>query len=216
MRPRAAPSAHDGPQGPVGVVLAGGRSSRMGRDKATLVVGGRTLAARAARALAGVCCEVVIADGGRRLVPGFRSVPDGPGEGPAAGILGAAREHPGRALLVLACDVPGVPPELLAALAGRARSAAGGQGSDAAGGTAADVVLPRTARGPEPLVARYGPRALAALAEQAAAGEHAVRRLLARPDLVVEYLEGEALARFGDPETLLVNVNTEADLERLP
>ncbi|HET9225447.1 MAG TPA: NTP transferase domain-containing protein, partial [Thermoanaerobaculia bacterium] len=71
----------------IGVVLAGGASSRMGRDKALLEIEGETLVSSAARRLGEVCEEVIVADRGRGLLPG--SVPDGPGQGPAAGILGA-------------------------------------------------------------------------------------------------------------------------------
>src|SRR5262245_2895316 len=125
----------------VGVVLAGGSSQRMGRDKALLTVGGASLPARTAERLAAVCAEVAVADRGRRLVPDFPSLSDGPGRGPAAGILGAAAAYPGRPLLVLACDLPGVPAALLAELA---RSAA------------CDLAIPRWRRGVEPLCAFYG------------------------------------------------------------
>lgn len=192
------------------MVLAGGRSRRMGRDKASLEVAGETLAARAARVLASICPEVLVAAGGRDLVPILPAVEDGPGRGPAAGILGAVAARPGRALLVLACDVPRVPEALLARLAEAVEPAADG---DPAG--APDAVVPRTALGPEPLVAAYGPRALAALAAQVADGEHAVRALLARDDLRVEYVEGPELERFGDPATTLANVNTPTDYRRL-
>jgi len=188
----------------VGVVLAGGSSSRMGQDKATLVVGGQTLAERAAATLARVCPEVVVADRGRGVVPGLRSVDDGPGQGPAAGLLGAARALPGRALLALACDLPAVPEALLAALAG-------GEAEWAA----ADLVIPRTRRGLEPLVARYGPRALAALEEQVAAGDYAPRHLLRRRELAGVVVEEHELARFGDPARFLANVNAPEDLARL-
>lgn len=193
-------------EGLVGVVLAGGRSSRMGRDKATLEVAGRTLAARAYERLGLACGEVMVADGGRGVVPEARSVADGPGRGPAAGLLGAARAVPGRALLALACDVPAVPGALLAALAGS---------PERPGWAEADVLVPRGPRGPEPLVGRYGPRALAALAEQVAAGDYSVRSLFGRGELRVAFVEGEELARFGDPERFLANVNTPEELARL-
>lgn len=186
---------------PVGVVLAGGRSSRMGRDKATLVVGGRTLARRAADLLGRVCPDVVVADRGRGVVPEVRSVADGPGAGPAAGLLGAARAAPGRALLALACDLPGVPAGLLGELVALARR------------TGAHLALPRSPRGPEPLAAVYGPEALAALDERVAAGELTLVGLLERRDLRVALLEGEALERFGDLAEVFRNVNTPEDLD---
>jgi molybdopterin-guanine dinucleotide biosynthesis protein A len=214
--------------GIVGIVLAGGASSRMGSDKAVLTVRGETLAARAARLLLGVCAQVALADGGRGLLPGLPSLPDGAGRGPAAGILGAAREWPGRALLILACDLPGVPASLLAALAGAHGSGglhdsgtahASGGAHDSSGAldppvAAADWVVPRWERGPEPLCALYGPAALAALAAAVARGIVAPHRLSETPDLAIEYLEGERLRCFGPPADLFLNLNTPADLAR--
>ena len=183
---------------PVGVVLAGGASRRMGRDKAvlTLAPGGETLAAGAARRLAAVCAEVVVADRGRGTVPGLLSLADGPGHGPAAGLLGAARVRPGRPLLVLACDLPAVPIALLAHL------------RDAA----ADWVVPRWPGGLEPLCALWGPRALAALAERVARGLYALHPLAGDDRLAVRFLDGEALAAFGRPEEIFWNVNAPEDL----
>ncbi|HEX6898457.1 MAG TPA: NTP transferase domain-containing protein [Thermoanaerobaculia bacterium] len=184
---------------PVGVVLAGGESRRMGRDKANLTTGGETLPALAARRLARVCAEVAVADGGRGLLPGLPSLPDGPARGPAAGILGAAAAYPGRPLLVLACDLPRVPAELLAELAR---------------GTGIDWAVPRWGGRVEPLCALYGPAALAALASRAGRGLLGPHGLAEEPGLAVRWLEGEELARFGDPAEVFLNLNTPADLER--
>ena len=182
---------------PVGAVLAGGASRRMGRDKALL--GGAGLPAAAARRLAAVCAEVAVADRGRGLLPGLPSLPDGPGRGPAAGILGAAAAYPGRPLLVLACDLPGVPAALLAELA-RSHEY--------------DFAIPRWRRGVEPLCAFYGPAALAVLSENVKRGLHAPHRLAADGRLAVRFLEGDLLARFGTPEEVFLNLNTPEDLER--
>jgi molybdopterin-guanine dinucleotide biosynthesis protein A len=187
------------PAAPVGLVLAGGDSRRMGRDKARLTLDGASLPASAAQRLAVVCSEVAVADRGRGTLPGFSSLPDGPGRGPAAGILGAAAVYPGRPLLVLACDLPGVPAALLAELA---RS------------IGFDWAVPRWSGGIEPLCALYGSTALAVLAERVAAGLHAPHRLAEDLRLAVRYLEGEALSRFGAPEEIFLNLNTPEDLER--
>jgi len=183
--------------GPAGVVLAGGRSRRMGRDKARLRLGGETLVEGAVRRLAAVCPQVVIADGGRGLLAAYASVDDGPGRGPAAGILGAARRCPGRDLLVLACDLPAVPVALLRRLAGQADG---------------DLLLPRHGAVVEPLCARYGPAALAALAARVDRGDLALHRLLDEPGLRIRFVEGPELAAFGDPERLFHNLNAPADL----
>jgi molybdopterin-guanine dinucleotide biosynthesis protein A len=207
----------------LGVVLAGGASRRMGRDKAALAVDGETLAARAARRLLGVCARVVIADGGRGLVPGLPCLPDAPGAGPAAGILGAALAWPGHPLLVLACDLPRVSETLLRELLRRPPFAEAGRPGEigeagAAGDTAAagdaDWVVPRWERGLEPLCALYRPAALAALAAAVERGVAAPYRLAEAAGLRVRFLEGERLRRCGQPADLFLNLNTARDLER--
>ncbi len=72
----------------LGVVLAGGLSSRFGSDKALAELDGRTLIARAVDALAGWCEHVVVA--GRETAPA-PTLPDWPhgGMGPLAGLAAA-------------------------------------------------------------------------------------------------------------------------------
>jgi molybdopterin-guanine dinucleotide biosynthesis protein A len=204
-------TATDGSTGPlstdpVGIVLAGGASSRMGRDKTRLALSAGTLPELAARRLAAVCAEVAVADGGRGLLrdllPDLPSLADGPGRGPAAGILGAAAAYPGRPLLVLACDLPRVPAALLAELAALGT-----------GPAAADWTVPRGPEGFEPLAALYGPAALGALARRVERGLLALHRLAEEP-LALRVLEGEELARFGDPAEIFLNLNTPEDWER--
>jgi len=166
----------------------------MGRDKATLVYAGETLATRAARKLAAVTDTVLIADRGRGTAPGYPSIEDGPGVGPAAGILGAAARHPNASLLVLACDLPHVPLELLRALVSL--------------DPGADLIVPRSSQGLEPLCALYRPRALAALATCVEAGEMALHPLAGREGLRVMVWEvGE---EFG--EAAFVNWNRGGDV----
>jgi molybdopterin-guanine dinucleotide biosynthesis protein A len=75
----------------LGVVLAGGQSTRFGSDKALAELGGRTLLARAFDTLSGFCELVVVA--GRERGPGHRCIPDWPhaNMGPLAGIAAALR-----------------------------------------------------------------------------------------------------------------------------
>ena len=188
----------------VGVALAGGASRRMGRDKAGLRLGGRTLLESAVIRLAEVCAEVLVADRGRGSMPAglaepILAVADGHGHGPAAGILGAAAARPERPLLVLACDLPRIPSALLAALA-------------AAPG---DAVIPIRGGRLEPLCALYRPPALAALAAQVERGVDAVHRLTEVDSLDLILLDEAALAPFGDPDEIFLNVNTPEDLARI-
>jgi molybdopterin-guanine dinucleotide biosynthesis protein A len=90
------------------IVLCGGRSRRLGRDKASLPFGSETLLARVVRLVREVADDVVlVAREGQELPAGFEAVRDpAEGLGPLAGIavgLGAVRED--RALVV-ACDMP--------------------------------------------------------------------------------------------------------------
>jgi molybdopterin-guanine dinucleotide biosynthesis protein A len=163
----------------------------MGRDKALLEIEGETLLASAARRLEEVCDEVLIADAGR-----LGGIPDGPGRGPAAGILGAARARPGRSLLVLAVDLPFVPVPLLQELA---RSEA-------------DLAVPDWSGGVEPLCALYGPTALAFLEERVGHGRLALWSLPEEPGLSVRRLGQEELARFDDPARMFLNLNRPEDL----
>lgn len=197
MRSRTSPRPDEVDRPVVGVVLAGGRSRRMGRDKATLRVAGTDLVRAAADRLSRVCARVVAADGERHLLAGVASLADGPGRGPAAGILGAAARDPGHPLLVLACDLPGVTVELLRELARPG---------------AASWTVPRWQGRLEPLSALYRPAALSALARRVAEGRFALHGLEEVPGLAVHYLEGEALEAFGRPEALFRNLNTPEEL----
>lgn len=92
---------------PCGVVLAGGRSSRLGRDKAFVPYRGGDLLGLAVRRLRAHLPEVWVI--GRDPAPHGLDVPwrldDMPGYGPAAGVMTALRAT-GRPCLVTSCDLP--------------------------------------------------------------------------------------------------------------
>lgn len=99
----------------LGVVLAGGRSRRMGRDKALLAWQGRSLVDHALVRFgeAGLAQSVVSGDR-----PAHSGIPDAhEGQGPLAGLLAVARTHPGRRLLLVPVDMPMLPAAWLARLA---------------------------------------------------------------------------------------------------
>lgn len=105
----------------LGAVLIGGSSRRMGRDKARLPWRGRPLALHVAAALSAVAGEVVLVGSrpGDDRFPGVRTIADRrPGEGPLAGLHAALEAAGGRAVLLAACDLPGVSPELARWVAG--------------------------------------------------------------------------------------------------
>jgi molybdopterin-guanine dinucleotide biosynthesis protein A len=185
-----------------GLVLAGGGSRRMGRDKAGIEFEGETLASRAARTLAEVCREVLVASGdGTHLAGlGLRQVADAvPERGPLGGIVAGleAAGHP--VVAVVAVDMPYASPALLRMLA----AMAAGQ----------DAVVPVTDRGPQPLHAVYATGAATAFRAAIDAGRLSVRGALAsvRTRFVTpeEWTVADPSGRFAE------NLNTPEDLHLL-
>lgn len=105
----------------LGAVLAGGRSSRFGGDKAAAMLGERALMDHALAALGPHCGALVVAG---RAWPGIATVADRPRAdmGPLGGLAGAlhhAAAIGARAVLSIGCDTPMLPTALLVGLAKR-------------------------------------------------------------------------------------------------
>lgn len=173
-----------------GFVLAGGRSSRMGRDKVLLEFGGELLIERALKKLRAVCASVAIAGGGEELTAFGQVVPDEvPGCGPLGGIVAALETSEFEWGLFLPVDVPLVPMSFVLGLAGRCLA------SDAV------AVMPRVKGRVEPLCAGYSRKALAGLREELAGGRLKVTEAV-RSTGRVEYFDAEeAPERFANVNT---------------
>jgi len=179
------------------VILAGGLSRRMGRDKAALPAGEGTLIEHLARRLAPVVDETIIAgrSAGHTLA-GVTAVDDRyPGLGPLAGIHAGLLAARFPLVWVVGCDLPDVDPGLAALLCGLAGDV--------------DAVVPRIDSEPQGVCAVYD-RALAPRIDRLlAAGERRVKMLLAASK--VRYVTPEEL-RAVDPELRSFrNINTPAD-----
>jgi molybdopterin-guanine dinucleotide biosynthesis protein A len=183
-------------------ILAGGRARRFGgADKSSLAVGGARIVERQLAALASIADPVLIVAPDPSRYDGLRVrvVPDAVADaGPIGGLYTALLESPHDRVLVLACDLPFV----TAALFSRLIEASDG----------VDAVVPRSARGPEPLCALYRKSCAGPVAGAIARGE---RRLaaLAR-ELRVRELGAQALAECDPDGLLFVNVNTPHDYAR--
>lgn len=180
----------------IGAVLAGGRSSRMGRPKAGVELAGRPLIAYPIEALATAGYDpVVVAKDGSELpeldCPIVRE--PHPSSHPAAGILAALGVARGP-VVVVACDMPFVPPQLLMVLAQ----------------LAAPVAVPMVAGRLEPLLARYEPDVAPAL-EGAIDRDQPLRETIHALDPLI--LGPDELAGFGDQRLIAFNVNDRRDLE---
>jgi molybdenum cofactor guanylyltransferase len=175
-----------------GLVLAGGASRRMGRDKATLAYGGRTQLAAAHALLTRHCERAYVSvradqvnEPARAALP---QIVDGAvGSGPIAGIAAAQAAHPDAAWLVVACDLPFVGDATLEYLVARR-----GPNSITAFASAHDGL-------PEPLCAIYEPGTRGALLDSIAQGRLCPRKFIIS--------SGVPLLQQPDPAAL-DNVNT--------
>ena len=105
----------------LGAVLAGGRATRFGSDKALALLDGATLLHHALASLAPHCAALVVCGRDAAPVPTIADRP-APGLGPLGGLAGAllhAEAHGFDAVLTTACDTPFLPADLLAALLAR-------------------------------------------------------------------------------------------------
>ncbi len=184
-----------------GLVLAGGRSARMGQDKAALVhPDGRTLARRCHDLLKDAGCEsVAISIRDDQEIPagleGLEIVRDPAGEslGPIVGMVAGMRLHPNSNWLVVACDLPRLDVLTLTHLVDSRMD-----------GEKFLAYRSEFDGLPEPLCTLYSPAALPVLEQAQAADFRCPRKILIRGD-----------CRLLEPATLraLDNANTPEDWE---
>jgi molybdopterin-guanine dinucleotide biosynthesis protein A len=174
-----------------GFVLAGGRSSRMGKDKALLTLGGEPLVKRAVQKLSVVCTEVAIAGGTEELARFGRVIPDkNCGCGPLGGIVSALEQSSSEWNLFLPVDAPYVPIWVLKALLAKA------------GGFSGVCVMTRVQGLMQPLCAVYSRNAFEALKRELVAGRWKVTLAIesAGPVKVMDFEDASWFANLNTPE----------------
>lgn len=176
-------------------VLAGGKSRRMGHDKAAILWKGKTFLQHQLDKAFELGCTDIMVCGGDYTSDGVRKVADSyPNRGPLGGIhscLTHARED---ACMILSVDVPQISAVVLRQLAALYEK------------NQADAVLLRTAHGIEPLIGLYGTHLAERIAPMLEKGSPGVYELL-REIKVQELLF--------DGADNLINCNTEKDVLRL-
>jgi molybdopterin-guanine dinucleotide biosynthesis protein A len=184
-----------------GFILAGGESSRMGRDKALLELEGVALIVRTARLVESAARRCAIVGDSVRLEGLELEVleDDLPGAGPLGGIATALGASEAEWNLVVACDLPYLTREWLEFLIGHATR------SDA------DAVLPMNERGAEPLCAMYHKRAESAIRAALDRGVRKVTDGLA--DVRIEFIEPRQWKGFDSDGLLFKNMNSPVDYE---
>lgn len=183
-----------------GIILAGGRSTRMGTPKALLPFGGEPLVARLVARIRPLFDEVIVAASpGQELPPLDARVvlDDVAHEGPVGGMLYALRAAGGEYGFVTSCDAAFLRPELVSHLV-----------AQRAGW---DIVAPRWGGRLQPLVAVYSKAVIPLLEAQLAAGRLRLGDLLdsARTRTVDE----EEIRRFDPEGASFFNMNTPEDYE---
>jgi molybdopterin-guanine dinucleotide biosynthesis protein A len=178
-----------------GLILAGGASSRMQRDKAALQYGGKSQLERAFDLAARHVPQVFVSVRSHQVADPTRAkrpliVDSVAGEGPIVGIRSALAAHPQVAWLVLACDLPFLSDAALSQLL-RERDP-----------TSLATAFRSTHDGlPEPLCAVWEPAAAAALAVHQENGGHCPRKFLMRHAArLLEPLDRRALDNVNTPE----------------
>jgi len=178
-----------------GLVLAGGRSTRMQRDKAALEYAGRSQLERAVELLTPLVERVFVSvrpdQAGDPLRARFAQIVDsGRAEGPIAGIVAAQSRHPDAAWLVLACDLPLLNEKTLQQLLQARRP----DRQATAYRSSHDGL-------PEPLCAIYEPSSREAIAAYVASGRHCPRKFLINADAaLLDQPEPGALDNVNTPQ----------------
>jgi molybdopterin-guanine dinucleotide biosynthesis protein A len=191
------------PAATAGVILAGGRASRMGgRDKAFAAVGGEPIAVRTVRLFQRLFAQVIVATNRperfERL--GVETVADHhPGCGPLAGIHAAMLASRAPWIFVVACDMPGLDADVIGWMLSRPRTA--------------DAVVPRWEDDVEPLHALYAVHTLPTVERCLTGGRWALREFL--PAIRVDYVDERELRALGGAARSLLNVNTPEELAAL-
>lgn len=184
-------------------ILAGGRSSRFGANKALALLDGKRLVARAADALRGHFARVILIaeDAEPYAFLGLPCFPDRiPGLGPLGGVLTALRatQHPW--VFVAGCDMPLLDGGLARAIVAAARE------TDQA-------VIPRVGGRLHPLHAAYRYDLTHALEVRRVAGERALHRIL--ESVPRREVSEDEIRAWGYSTESLANVNTPEELRAL-
>ncbi len=183
------------------IVLAGGESSRLGRDKAFLEVKGQFLIESIIERLRQLSQEVIIVANETDRYEEFEAtlVSDVyPGKGALGGIYSGVMRASNSYSLVVACDMPFLNPSLLRYMQTLAVSY--------------DVVIPRIGHLREALHAIYAKDCLPFMEEQLQQGD--LRIIHFFPHVRVRYVEQEEIEVFDPQHLSFFNINTQGDLER--
>lgn len=179
-----------------GILLAGGKSSRMGKNKAFLELNGKPVIERNLEILQSIFSEVLISSNSPELYTQYNAkvVEDHYVEqGPLGGIQACLREAASEYCFFAACDIPFLNPDLIRFMASLAEKY--------------DIVAPKTAEGIHPLYAFYKRSSCLPKIEKSLK-EGILKTIDFFDQCSVRYISESEIEQFGDLQLLLYNVNT--------
>jgi molybdopterin-guanine dinucleotide biosynthesis protein A len=186
------------------IILAGGKSLRLGRSKTLQIIGGKSLIQWVVDRLALLSTEIIIATARGEAIPfsstvRIKTVADiYPGKGPLVGIYSGLIASSSSRAIVVGCDTPFLSVCLLKYMTQTLADS--------------DVALPRIGKMIEPLCAVYSKNCLAPIQELLEQNELRISKLFSM--VKVKYIEEDEINSF-DPEHLsFFNINSQADLDR--
>ena len=181
-------------------ILAGGKSRRMGRDKALIPVGDRALLSRVYAVAEEVFTDILVLSNLHTHLDKVRApiVKDViPRQGPMIGIVSALLYARTPYVFVLACDMPFLRKDAIEYVLTAARGE--------------DIVIPKTEKGFEPLHALYNRSCISPLLSAIERGRMKIPDIF--PLLSVKVVEGKGVFT-GQGLSIFTNINTEEDLSR--
>lgn len=172
-----------------GILLCGGRSQRMGRDKALLKIQDQPMFSFPLSILEQWCSEILISVNDNRLnIPKYRVIPDEIKEiGPIGGLYSCLKQSKNKYNLILACDMPLITGELLKKMIPFT--------------DLFDAIVPAINRQPEPLYAIYHKRIITQIEHCIQHNSYSFQQLLS--SLNVRYIDvgNEPLNEFFNANT---------------
>ena len=183
-------------------ILAGGKSRRMGQNKALLQIGNKTVLSRMVDVVRPLTDDLFLVTNAPQLYQDFQLSVVGdlwPGQAALAGVYTAIMTAVHEWVLVLACDMPLIDPRPIRFLAGLL-------GPD-------DVISPRIGPYPETLHTFYRKTCLTAIEHNLATNQFKVADFFSR--VKVKYVEAAALSPVISNFDFLTNMNTPDDLEKV-
>jgi molybdopterin-guanine dinucleotide biosynthesis protein A len=185
----------------VSAILAGGKSIRMGRDKATLVLDSELLIQRVYGVAREVFNNIIVVSNDHDVLPGMdipiiRDVVAV--RSPLAGIVSALIHTDADYVFALACDMPFLSAEAMRYMLDNV--------------SGEDIIIPETGKGYEPLHALYGRSCISYMLTCIERGKYKIRDIL--PYLSVKIVK-EAPLFFRDGISVFTNINTKEEFKRV-